>query len=502
MPTVTVIVDVPRERPSGSVVRAVMENIEALAIAIVMALVLKYFLIEAYKIPTGSMQPGIMGDQTVGIYDRVLVNKLVYLLRDPERFEVVVFKNPLWQRQNYIKRAIGFGGERITLRNGDVFVTPPAGGREAIARKRDAVWRAVRKDLTVGANREVDLASTLHVDSGEAKLEGERIVVPAGGEAVIKTREAVRNRYLDGYQPEWVAAYTDPAPGGPGRHWYPHLQGCDVTDVELAADVTPGTDATSIVFQIHESGRIHRAELAIGSGNGTVITTVAEGLDSIEWEDQSQKVTFPALPTGVTTRVSFRNVDDELVLELDDDVVLRRAYRTNGVDADYEPKTRAALVTHAALQAKGSFTLSDVGLWRDIHYLPDGSEDGSRAESFIIPDGEVMVLGDNTQNSWDCRQWEKATYTLKDGRVISGNYFCKGEKGRNPDSNPAVDGAYLEFTNLFGERYRFAEAETAQGDPVIVNVHSVPRDFLLGKALAVFWPLPPFSPSWRLQWVR
>src|SRR5262245_66225797 len=94
------------------------------------------------------MQPQFMGDQVVGISGRVLVNKLVYLLRDPERYEVVVFKNPLWQRQNYIKRLVGLPGERICLRNGDVFVTPPgSAAEERIARKSDGVWRPVRKDL-------------------------------------------------------------------------------------------------------------------------------------------------------------------------------------------------------------------------------------------------------------------------------------------------------------------------------------------------------------------
>src|SRR5262245_53729182 len=64
--------------------RVLVENIESLGIAIVMALVLKYFLIEAYKIPTGSMQPTIMGSPQVS--DRVLVNKYIYLLSEPQRF--------------------------------------------------------------------------------------------------------------------------------------------------------------------------------------------------------------------------------------------------------------------------------------------------------------------------------------------------------------------------------------------------------------------------------
>jgi len=117
------------------------DNVEAMTFAIVMAVMLKYFIVEAYKIPTGSMQPQIMGDQVVGISDRVLVNKLVYLLRDPQRYEVVVFRNPLWQRQNYIKRLVAFGGERVCIRNGDLFITPPGAAPEAehVARKPDPI---------------------------------------------------------------------------------------------------------------------------------------------------------------------------------------------------------------------------------------------------------------------------------------------------------------------------------------------------------------------------
>ena len=67
----------------------VSENIEALAIAIVMALILNQFIIQAYKIPTGSMQPVIMGDDRQGLFDRILVNKFIYLVSEPEHARTV-----------------------------------------------------------------------------------------------------------------------------------------------------------------------------------------------------------------------------------------------------------------------------------------------------------------------------------------------------------------------------------------------------------------------------
>ncbi|MFT5080210.1 MAG: signal peptidase I, partial [Planctomycetota bacterium] len=83
------------------------DNIEAILMAIVMAIVLKYFIVEAYRIPTGSMQPTLMGNSATGVYDRILVDKFTPVLRDPLRFETWVFRYPLDQSKNYVKRVVG-----------------------------------------------------------------------------------------------------------------------------------------------------------------------------------------------------------------------------------------------------------------------------------------------------------------------------------------------------------------------------------------------------------
>src|SRR5690606_26305949 len=60
-----------------------------LGVAVVVALVVRAFLIQTFWIPSGSMQ------NTLDINDRVLVNKVVYHLRSPQRGEIVVFRAPL-----------------------------------------------------------------------------------------------------------------------------------------------------------------------------------------------------------------------------------------------------------------------------------------------------------------------------------------------------------------------------------------------------------------------
>jgi signal peptidase I len=485
-----------RAARGAGLVRAAFENVEALAIAVVMALILKYFLIEAYKIPTGSMQPQIMGDQVVGISDRVLVNKLVYLMRDPERFEVVVFRNPLWQRQNYIKRLVAFGGERVCIRNGDLFITPKGAEPEAehVARKPDAVWRAVRKDLLPSSS---PLTQTFETD-GKARVVDRTVVLepPAAGTASIRTRAPVKDRYLDGYHPKWVAAYLDPATPFLVQKQYAHVGTENVTDVEFAADVTPKAGATAYFVEIREAGRMHRLELPIGTGTGTLVTRAGAS----SFEPEGDAAPLPALPAGSTTRVSLRNVDDELVVEIDGAVALRRPYVTRGIDPDDDPTTRDGGTRVVAGASGGTVELSDVGLWRDIHYLSDGNFNrAARSATYTVPDDEFMVLGDNTQNSWDCRQWVAATLELAGGRKITGNYFSAF--GNTADSNPDHAGPDVHFRNVYGQDYVYPRS-AERGDYVQTDVHSVPERMLLGKALAVFWPLPPFSPTWRLKWVR
>ena len=81
-------------------------------VAIVVALLVRAFLVQTFYIPSSSME------HTLDRNDRVLVNKLVYDFRSPERGEVIVFEAPdFWRKkpeeEDYIKRIIGVGGDRV-----------------------------------------------------------------------------------------------------------------------------------------------------------------------------------------------------------------------------------------------------------------------------------------------------------------------------------------------------------------------------------------------------
>ena len=83
-----------------------------LGVAIVVAIVVRAFVLQTFYIPSPSME------HTLDIYDRVLVNKLVYDFRSPDRGEIVVFRAPeQWRSgpdgEDFIKRVIGVGGDRV-----------------------------------------------------------------------------------------------------------------------------------------------------------------------------------------------------------------------------------------------------------------------------------------------------------------------------------------------------------------------------------------------------
>lgn len=83
-----------------------------LGVAVVVAILVRLFVLQTFYIPSGSMQ------HTLEINDRVLANKLVYHFREPERGEIVVFEAPPHWRSNpddkdFIKRVIGVGGDTV-----------------------------------------------------------------------------------------------------------------------------------------------------------------------------------------------------------------------------------------------------------------------------------------------------------------------------------------------------------------------------------------------------
>lgn len=107
---------------------------EALLVAGILALIIRSFVVQAFKIPSGSME------DTLLIGDHLLVNKFIYgvqfpgvdgrflTMREPQRGDIVVFEfpedrdKPFWQSRDFIKRVIGLPGDVVEIREKQVFI--------------------------------------------------------------------------------------------------------------------------------------------------------------------------------------------------------------------------------------------------------------------------------------------------------------------------------------------------------------------------------------------
>jgi signal peptidase I len=132
---------------------------ESILIALVLAMVIRFFIIESFKIPTGSMRPTLLEG------DLIMVNKFIYgarvpfsklrlpELRKPKRGDVIVFIYPIDRKKNFIKRLVAFPQETVEIKNGTIYINDQP--------LLDPVFN-----------------QRYYYNRGEFSLEGKKIVVP------------------------------------------------------------------------------------------------------------------------------------------------------------------------------------------------------------------------------------------------------------------------------------------------------------------------------------
>jgi signal peptidase I len=108
------------------------EYFESIVVAVILALFIRTFAVQAFKIPTGSMEPNLL------VGDHLLVNKFLFApvasdversilaMRPIRRGDVVVFKYPEEPERDFIKRVIGLPGDTLELRNRQVLINGTA----------------------------------------------------------------------------------------------------------------------------------------------------------------------------------------------------------------------------------------------------------------------------------------------------------------------------------------------------------------------------------------
>lgn len=96
--------------------RAAWEVVQAILLALVLALLIRHYVVESFVVEGPSMEP------TLYPGERLLVAKFVYYFRPPKRGDVIVFKPPKNTDKDYVKRIIAVGGDTVQLKQGYVYV--------------------------------------------------------------------------------------------------------------------------------------------------------------------------------------------------------------------------------------------------------------------------------------------------------------------------------------------------------------------------------------------
>lgn len=319
---------------------AVRETVESVLIAILLALLFRFFEAEAYVIPTGSMAPNLQGQHVDVVCpkcnfdyrggatapgkeravvkravcpicqypmilkrierrdhlpfsgDRVLVNKFAYDFWEPERFDVIVFKYPNNGKQNFIKRLIGLPWEGILIENGDIYVydlQKETFADRKIARKTPRKLRAMLQTVDDTNHIPEDLIK-VNWPSRWATTENNGTVWTVSDDYKQFTLENgsdqtswLRYRHFRPYREDWDRLDMS-EPELPQRYQNNEVIGQLITDYYAYNDVYPTPTINGYVDQFPAFVGMHwvgdlavQAELDIQSDSGLLEFDLVEG---------------------------------------------------------------------------------------------------------------------------------------------------------------------------------------------------------------------------------
>ncbi|MFO0890423.1 MAG: signal peptidase I [Isosphaeraceae bacterium] len=526
------------------------DTVEAVVVALILALVVRGFEAQAFVIPTGSMAPTLMGrhkelscpqcgftysvnasmeveprsalrDVRSGICvncryqargltklpsfkgDRILVMMFPYDLpflpgaSNPERWDVVVFRYPEEPEISYIKRLVGLPGETIRIRNGDIFVRPRDGEGFRLQRKPlehqaamqmyvhddrfrpraldgQEEWRRWRSGSADGWQAPDQKASLYRCDAsasdGWAELRYHHLVPdPQQWDAILNDRplpHAPRSTLItDFYSYNTNLTFDDAGVGEEMRSdsENPWLQPHWVGDLTLSAAVRVESDKGILRFELIEGGVPHRCEIDVSTGKARFL----RGEDVL--------LEFATSVAGAGSyQVDFANVDNRLTLWVNG-----RPVAGDGVE--FDPGDRVVplaedLAPAAVAVSKGTVTVSDLVLKRDIYYTQNPGRVDYRDS--VWSDGEVRnptelfdFLADPSRFARLGRGGTKEYRLGEDRFLMLGDNSPFSKDSRGWDSSDSWD--------------------TSDRKP-----YEVQRSLLTGKAFYIYWPHGvPFGPE-------
>lgn len=466
-----------RHQKSRDRATEVANTFEWLITAFILAFVFRAFVMEAFRIPTGSMADTLRGAHfrlscrqcgykyehgyaspddsipavsvplprtrcpscgyyqnsrqatTVANGDRILVLKCIYQFFEPKRWDVIVFKNPTNPTINYIKRLIGLPNEQVQIIDGDIYINGQ------ISRKppkvQNELWMPVFNNdyQPVNPHRPMfnyhpweqpfDTASPSKWDLDSTSPTLFHLDSPPDQINTIAYRTSVGNGFRATY------AYDDVSN-------YDSMPFC--SDLKVCFYVNPESSQGSIGITLSKYQTKYNA--LIDLTGQMIITKNENGSGDVEL---ARKPIEPAV-TGQSFRIEFANADHLLSFKCGRESLTYEL----GSGSDGAGRIREDIEPGVDIFGAGKMTLSHVAIFRDIHYLEvmavNGYKKGraTRDFPFVLQEDQFFVLGDNSPNSEDGRWWSA------DGVA---------NKGLPP--------------------YRMGV---------------VPRDYLVGKAMFVYWP--------------
>jgi len=439
---------------------AVLDNIEALVVAVILALVLRCFIVEAFAIPTGSMGPTLYGDHFEGVCkecgyrfaigrpldgsipnpitcpncgaavdvggrvwggDRILVNKLLYRFEKPRRWDPFVFVNPTLEptdtmpKTTYIKRLIALPSETLEVIRGDIVINGQIQRKTTAAQRSlwllvyDSRWPWKKPTWladTPGVWSQREGESRLSVDAREQE---QRVSVRFAGHQVARRIGDTRIYDHYGYDPE------------PGFNV--------VTDLSVSLDVTPASTG-KLILELPEDARTLSCVLPVEGSSGQA-RLIQDGA-SLDEKDVK-------LPVGKPTRVRLTRVDYLITVEVGGTEVLRKDMWSDDLYRRLSGLGRGgALGRHdrsgVNIVVEGLKADFDwIRIDRDIYYgtgernfgdrefystikrdweQRGGSPFGPEADitpgyigPIVLNDDQYVAMGDNSPESSDSRYW-------------------------------------------------------------------------------------------------
>lgn len=535
----------------------VRETIESIVIAIVLALMFRAYEAEAFIIPTGSMAPSLQGqhmdldcencgfryrsgasdngqpadvtatycpicqfrtttetnkpDHQSNKGDRILVNKFVYDFQDPERFDVIVFKNPTNGKQNYIKRLIGLPGDNILIENGDIYLMPDLGGgtygkeiARKPARKLRHVLQAVDDTNHIGEKlKSIDWPSrwnsfdeSSHWDIQES--DGN----PLYYSKATESNNWIRYRHYQPLKQEWQTITNGQLPTRfrdgklpPGRligdqyayndgvfknetfvknlglHW--------VGDIGIECWANVISSKGTLLLDVVEGGAHFTCEINVATGKATLRCNDDDVDTKVTFQNaQKQAVETPTAQTNLKGpgkyHIEYINADDHIHLWINNRLIEFDAadYSRAGIPVPTYSMESPGDAEPVGVGAKGlEVSLDRIKVVRDIYYT---SANGDL--------GQYSLENETEQDSNLIEQYHRNPEAWSNDKVIKFFQLKKGATQPMFELKKGATPAEDQFLPMGDNSPKSLDGRVWLG-PKFVE-----RDMLIGRAMLIYWP--------------